>query len=95
MRVTTKPTIKNLGLLALDFARAAEDAAHCKLVLQGGYLAWRAGTCNEHTDIERGSKEWDAMMQATKSEYRDLQTAKARERRAKVKLLMMAELLEG
>lgn len=95
MSSTTKPTVKNLGLLALEYARAVEEATQCKHVLQTGYLAWRQYTSNQHTNIERGSKEWDAMMLATKTEYSYLQRAKARERRSKAKLLALASKVEG
>ena len=95
MSRSTKPTLINLGLLALEYARAVEETAHCKHVLQGGYLAWREGTGNEWTDIERGSKEWSAMMDATQGEYAYLQKAKARERRLKAKLLALAGKVEG
>ena len=95
MSSTTKPTLTNLGLLALEYARAVEETTHCKHVLQGGYLAWRENTGHQHTDIERGSKEWGAMMAATKPEYSHLQKAKARERRIKAKLLALAVTVEG
>ncbi|MDR3005229.1 MAG: hypothetical protein LBV14_13465 [Acidovorax sp.] len=91
---TTNPTIKNLGLLALDFARAAKGAKHCQTVLDCAYDDWRENTGN-HEFIERGSKKWNAMMEATKPEYRDLQSAKSRERRAKAKLLALANKVKG
>lgn len=91
----TKPTLINLGLLALEYARAVDGVAQCKLALQTGYLAWREYTGNQNTDIERGSEEWDAMMAATKTEYSYLQMAKARERRIKAKLLVLASKVEG
>lgn len=95
MSSTTKPTLTNLGLLALEYARAVEEATQCKHVLQGGYLAWRENTGNQHTDIERGSKEWGAMIEATATEYSYLQKARARERRIKTKLLALAGKVEG
>lgn len=94
-RTTTKPTLIKLALLALEYARAVEEAAHCKHVLQGGYLAWRHTTGNQWTEIERNSPEWKAMMQATASEYQEQQKAKRRERHLKTKLLALADKLEG
>lgn len=94
-RATTKPTLINLALLALEYARAVEETAHCKHVLQGGYLAWRKTTGNQWTEIERNSPEWKAMMQATASEYQEQQKAKRRERHLKAKLLALADKLEG
>lgn len=95
MSTATKPTLINLGLLALEYARAVEETAHCKHVLQGGYLAWRKTTGNQWTEIERNSPEWEAMMQATASEYQEQQKAKRRERHLKAKLLALADKLEG
>lgn len=95
MTRTTKPTLINLALLALDYARAVEDTASRKHALQLAYLKWRRCTGNQWTDIERGSPEWEAMMQATASEYQEQQKAKRRERHAKAKLLAMADKLEG
>lgn len=94
-RTTTKPTLINLALLALEYARAVEETAHCKHVLQGGYLAWRKTTGNQWTEIERNSPEWKAMMQATASEYQEQQKAKRRERHLKAKLLALADKVEG
>ena len=45
--------------------------------------------------IERDDENWVAMMTATAEEYRLLQNAKGRERRAKAKLLALAAELEG
>lgn len=92
---TTKPTLINLGLLALEYARAAEEAANCKHVLQTGYLAGRECTCNQHTGIERCSAERNSMLFSTKTEYGHLQKAKAPERRHKAKLLALARRGEG
>ena len=95
MSTIPQPTITNLGLLALEYARAVEETTHRKHVLQGGYLAWRENTSNQQRDIERGSKEWGAMMEATATEYSYLQKAKARERRIKTKLLALASKVKG
>lgn len=85
----TKHTIKDIGLLALGYAKAADEVAHCKRVLQGGYLAWRDTTdCHEY--IEKNSAPWVEMMTATAGEYQGLTAAKSRERRAKAKLLRAA-----
>lgn len=95
MTRTTNPTLINLALVALDYARAVEDTASRKHALQGGYLAWRKATGNQWTEIERNSPEWKAMMQATASEYQEQQKAKRRERHLKAKLLALADKLEG
>lgn len=94
MSSRTKPTT-TLGLLALDYARAVEEATQYKHALQTGYLAWRQDTGNQYTDIERDSKEWGAMIEATATEYSYLQKARARERRIKTKLLALAGKEEG
>lgn len=95
MSSAKKPTLTNLGLLALEYARAVNETAHCRQVLQGGYLAWRKDTGNESTNIQRNSPEWNAMMQATAGEYREQEKAKRIERNAKAKLLALARKLEG
>lgn len=77
---------------AQAYATAAADVKHFKQVLDGGYLAWRKETGN-HDFLKRGSDDWNAMMIATEAEYRDLTNAKARERRAKAKLL--TAVMEG
>lgn len=95
MRRNTEPTIANLGRLALEYVKAMESSGMCKHILSVGYLAWRECTGNRHTEIERGSKEWNAMMAATADEYKELQKAKARERRLKAKLLWLGSKVEG
>lgn len=91
----TNPTLANMGLLALEYARAVKETTHCKHVLQCGYLAWRKTTGNLWTEMERNSPEWNAMMMATASEYREQEKAKRRERHAKAKLLALADKVEG
>lgn len=77
---------------AQAYASAVADVKHFQNVLSGGYLAWRVETGNNEI-FKRGSDGWNAMMIATEVEYRYLVNAKARERRAKQKLL--AILKEG
>ena len=76
--------------LAQAYAAAVTDTAHYQQVLSAGYDAWREETGNREL-IERGSEAWQAMMAATKAEYRYLQNAKGRERRAQKKLLAAVE----
>ncbi|WP_370679401.1 hypothetical protein [Comamonas sp. GB3 AK4-5] len=72
---------------AANYVEAVKKAKSAKLRLQEAYIQWRSQTGNQHTDIDRNSREWIAMMGATKPEYRALLSAKARERRAQAKLL--------
>ena len=59
-------------------------------MLKGAYQYWRAVN-NKHDFIECGSDDWKAMMAYTADEYRHLQNAKARKRRAEKKLLQTVE----
>lgn len=72
--------------LATVYARAVGDVTHCSQVLQGGYLAWREATGSEGARIERGSREWSAMMATNRVERDYLQQAKHHERRCKAEL---------
>ena len=83
-----------LAQAAIGFTKAVADTAHCKDALKAGYHAWRVENRN-FDDIERRSPEWDSMMAATADEYRELQNAKSRERKAKYRLLAMAKQWEG
>ncbi len=85
----TTNTIKDVGLLALKFAEAAQDVTHYKQVLHAGYLAWRE-EAGFYDYVKKDSPEWGEMMAATAVEYRALDAAKGRERRAKAKLLQAA-----
>ena len=100
-RTTTKPHLhdaviaKLRGLIKVSeaaqaYAAAVADTAHYQQVLSAGYDAWREDTGN-YDRIERGSDAWQAMMAATKGEYRYLQNAKGRARRAQKKLLAAVE----
>lgn len=74
---------------AIKFAQAARDTEGAKWALQEGYVAWR-NSSGYREYVSKGSPEWTAMMAATAGEYRALQRAKARERRAKAALLKTA-----
>ena len=87
--MTQRRTLKDVGLLALKFAEAASGVTHCKQVLSGGYDAWRE-EAGVYDFIEKGSPVWAEMMAATAEEYRALEAAKGRERRAKANLLKAA-----
>ena len=101
-RTTIKPYLQDADIAKLRglvkvseaaqaYAAAVADTAHYQQVLSAGYDAWREESGNQYTDIDRGSKEWNAMMAATKPEYRYLQNAKSRERRAHKNLLAAVE----
>ena len=86
--------IIQLAQAVLAFAKAADDVTVCKSELKDAYYAWRSATGTREY-IRRGSVEWNAMMVATAGEYQQLLNAKARERRAKRKLLVLAATVEG
>lgn len=83
-----------LAQAAIKFSQAAADVAHCREQLNSAYYTWRvsAGVAGL---IERDDSNWNAMMTATAEEYRLLQNAKGRERRAKAKLLALADEMEA
>lgn len=85
----TNRAMVDLALLALKFAEAADNVAHCKLVLDAGYSAWRE-EAGFYDFMAKDSPEWGEMMAATAVEYRALKAAKDRERRAKGKLMKAA-----
>lgn len=85
-----------IGLLALaqaavKFSQATADATYHRELLDAGYRAWRKSSGNLTTRIARDDANWDAMLRATADEFRLLQNAKGRERRAKAKLLALAD----
>lgn len=89
----SKYTLKDVGMLALDFAKAAQNVTRCKHALSNGYIDWReAMGCHDY--IEKNSPEWAEMMAATADEYRALAAAKACERRSKAKLLRASAVLQ-
>lgn len=50
----SKHTLKDVGMLALDFAKAAQDVTRCKHALSNGYIDWReAMGCHDY--IEKNS----------------------------------------
>ncbi|MFT4242553.1 MAG: hypothetical protein QM569_09730 [Acidovorax sp.] len=82
-----------LAHAALKFAHALSEVDRCKRALSDGYAAWRNATgYREH--VAKGSPEWIAMMAATDGEYRALERAKARERRARTALRAAAREVE-
>lgn len=83
-----------LAQAAVKFSQAAADVKHQREQLNSAYHAWRV-SAGVTALIERDDENWVAMMTATAEEYRLLQNAKGRERRAKAKLLALAAELEG
>lgn len=83
-----------LAQAAIKFAQAATDTTQHRKRLDSAYSAWRESTGNLGTDIQRNDANWQAMMQATADQYQQLQNAKGRERRAKIKLLAVARAME-
>jgi hypothetical protein len=80
-----------LAQSAVKFSQATADVAHHRELLDSGYHAWRKSTGNQTTRITRDDVNWGSMLQATAEEFRLLQNAKGRERRAKAKLLALAD----
>ena len=81
-----------LATAALKFAQAAREVTRSQNELTDAYYAWREAAGVTEL-IERDDENWSAMMAATAEEYRLLQNAKGRERRAKAKLLALADEL--
>lgn len=83
-----------LAQAAIKFAQAASEATQCQNELTDAYYAWRfeAGV---REMILRDDENWLAMMAATADEYRQLQNAKGRKRRAEKKLLALAREMES
>ena len=77
---------------AQAYAAAVEDVANARYELNEAYARWREFQ-RINFIIEKGSPAWVGMMLATKPYYRDLVNAKARERRAKQKLLEAVEVV--
>ena len=82
-----------LAQAAIKFSQAAAAAKHQQQALNDAYYAWREAT-GVTVLIERDDENWNAMMVSTAEEYRQLQNAKGRERRAKAKLLALAGAVE-
>jgi hypothetical protein len=80
-----------LAQSAVKFSQAAADVTYHRELLDSGYHAWRKSTGNLAVHIARDDANWRAMMQATAEEFQLLQNAKGRERRAKAKLLALAD----
>lgn len=82
-----------LATAALKFAQAASEVTHGQNELTNAYFAWRVAT-GVHETILRDDENWNAMMVATDGEYRQLQNAKGRKRRAEKKLIALAGEVE-
>ena len=80
---------------AVKFARAAADVVQRKEQLTDAYFDWRDSNNKFGIHFTRGDDNWIGMMTATGEEYRQLQNAKGRERRAKAKLLALAGEVEA
>ena len=80
-----------LAQAAIKLSRAVADVTRHRELLEAGYHAWRKSSGNLGTTILRDDANWDAMLSATAVEYRLFQNAKGRERRAKAKLLALAD----
>lgn len=80
---------------AVKLAQAAADVVQRKEQLTGAYFDWRKSNNKFGIHFARGDENWNAMMVATDDDYRALQNAKGRERRAKAKLLALAGEVEA
>ena len=83
-----------LAQAAIKFAQAATDTTQHRERLDSAYFDWRKDSGNLGTHIVRNDANWVLMMTATADQYRQLQNAKGRERRAKTKLLKLANRTE-
>lgn len=79
-----------LAQAALKFAQAAREVTQHKEQLTEAYYEWRSANGKWGIHIARDDENWNAMMVATDGEYRELQNAKGRKRRAEKKLLALA-----
>lgn len=82
-----------LAQAAVKFAQAAREVTHGQNELTDAYYAWRVAA-GVHETILRDDENWNAMMVATDGEYRELQNAKSRKRRAEKKLMALAGEVE-
>lgn len=82
-----------LAQAALKFAQAAREVTHGQNELTDAYYAWREAN-DVREMILRDDENWLAMMAATGEEYRQLQNAKGRKRRAEKKLMALAGEVE-
>ena len=83
-----------LAQAAIKFSQAAAAVIHHQQALNDAYYAWRSANSKWGIHITRDDENWNAMMVSTAEEYRQLQNAKGRERRAKAKLLALAGAVE-
>ena len=79
-----------LAQAAVKFARAAADVVQHKEQLTDAYFDWRESNGKLGIHFARDDENWNAMMVATDEEFRALQNAKGRKRRAEKKLVALA-----
>ncbi|SDM52703.1 hypothetical protein SAMN05428957_10771 [Oryzisolibacter propanilivorax] len=75
---------------AARYSAAVVDTRQRQQDLSDGYAAWRQ-RMGHFDDIERASPAWHAMLAATAEQYRQLQNARGRQRRAQARLLRLAQ----
>lgn len=83
-----------LAEAAVKFSQHANEVIQCRQALEYGYRNWKPSSGTPCGFVVRGSDNWNEMLVATANEYRLLQNAKGRERRAKAKLLMLTNTLK-
>ena len=79
---------------AVKFAQAATDVVQHKEQLTDAYFDWRESNNKLGIHIIRGDENWILMLTATDEEFRLLQNAKGRKRRAEKKLMALAGEVE-
>ena len=84
--MTSTIDLLKVAAAAAKFAQAVRGVGEAKRALNEGYHAWRK-TSDDWEHVAKGTPQWDSMMDFTAGQYRELQNAKARERRAKAALL--------
>lgn len=84
--MTSTIDLLKVAAAAAKFAQTVGDVGEARQALNEGYHAWRKAS-DDWEHVAKGTPEWDSMMDFTAGRYRELQNAKARERRAKTALL--------
>lgn len=79
----------DIARAATQYADAVNEARQRRQDLRDGYAAWRQRS-GQLDRVERDSPAWRDMVAATAGEYRQLQLARGRQRRAQTKLLRLA-----
>lgn len=74
---------------AVQYADAVSDRRQRQQELTDGYAAWRERT-GQFDKVQRDSPAWREMLAATAEQYRQLQNARSRQRRAQARLLRLA-----